>query len=319
MDGGTRNVGCRIDVSSLTTVSGDLTVSPGTTYEGLDIYGRVTGTGDASTVIRDCIIRGQSHTTSQSWSARGGGSGTFGGALFEWCTFDQRGRESAFANTFEGGGFTARYCDIMRTVDGAEINAVGGAVWQMCRFSHGVYFSWWNDGTGAVRTASFTDYGGTYHASPFPAQSSGDAHSDGIQAMGWTGNVIQGCSIGAARPYTSAQTTHIDPTVAADYAIMAAMDSDAGFANAAVMVNGNAANPHGLLIELNWLAGGTATVNLAPSGSDLLAGVTVRNNIFDRPLAGVATYSILNGSGSLATISGNTYRDDGTPVTVTNL
>lgn len=319
LDGGTRNVGHRIPDAELEVVAGDVTLTAGMVVEGKDILGRVTG-GGAGAIVRDCIVRGQDNLSnnSQSWLSRGGGSGTFQGAAFEWCTLDQTGREGGWTNGFEGGYYTADYCDILRTVDGAEFNANGNASIRCSRISHGVYFSWWNTGTGAVRTATFTDFGGKTWTAPFPSQSSGDTHSDGIQVMKGQNNVIRGNSIGAPRPYTSAQTTHLDPTISADYAIMAAMNADAGFSTSAIMVNGDTSSPLGLLIELNWLAGGTATLNLGPNGSDTLSGVTVQNNRFKRPLPGVGTFAILNGAGSAATITGNVWDDTGTAVTITN-
>lgn len=316
-DAGPTNVGCRIPDAQLEIVTGDITLTAGMVVEGKDIRGRVTG-GGAGSIVRDCIIRGadNSNTNAQSWLARGGGTnGTFAGTLFEWCTLDQTGREGGWTNGFEGSNYSARYCDIVRVVDGAEFNG-GSNVTHYCnRISRGVYFAWWNTAGAAVRTTTFTDYGGRTRTSPFPSQSSGDVHADGIQAMKGQANLITGCNIGGPRSYTSAQTTHLDPTVAADYAIMAAMDADEGFGTSALMINGDTASPLGLTIEYNLLGGGTATVNLGPSGADTLSGVIVRNNTFRRPKAGVGTYAILDNA-SAATITGNVWEDTGTAVPI---
>lgn len=316
LDGGTRNVGHRVPDQSLEVYNGDISLTGGSTIEGLDIYGRITG-GSSTAVVRDCIVRGQDNTGigTQRWLARGGGAGTFQGALFEWVTFDQTGREGGWTNAFEGSDYTARYCDVRRVVDGAEFNVGSNVMWENCRISHGVYFAWWNNAGGAVRTATFVDFGGKTWTAPFPSQSSGDTHSDGIQIMRGQNNVIRGCSIGAPRPYTSAQTTQLDPTVEAEYLVMAAMDADAGFGTSAIMVNGYDLDHLGLLVELNWLGGGTATVNLGPSGSDTLAGVTIQNNRFKRQAAGIGNYAILDNA-SAATITGNVWDDTGTAVPI---
>lgn len=313
LDAGTRNVGCRVAPGSLIAINSDVTVTPGMVVEGKDIVGRVTGTGDETTVVRDCIIRGENHATSQSWSARGSG-GNFGGTVFEWCTFDQAGRESPFTSSFEGGGYEARYCDIRRSVDGVMINSAFPITLHCNRISHGYYFAWWNDGTGAVRTTTFVDYGGTTRTAPFPNQSSGDVHSDVLQITRGQGHVIRGNNMGGPRNYTLAQTTQVDPTVAGDYAIMIGMDADSGYGNAAIMVNGYAVDPLGALIETNLLAGGAATVNLAPSGADTLAGITVRNNRFVRQPGGIPNVGAILRNSSAATVTGNVWDDDGTAV-----
>lgn len=315
-DAGETNVGCRIPEAELEVHNGDISLTGGSTIEGVKVNGRITG-GSSTAVVRDCIVQGadNSNSNSQAWLSRGGGTGTFQGALFEWVTLDQTGREGGWTNGFEGGDYTARYCDIVRVVDGAEFNG-GSNVTHYCnRISRGVYFAWWNTAGGALRTATFTDYGGRIRTAPFPSQSSGDVHADGIQIMKGQGHLITGCNIGGPRSYTSAQTTHLDPTVAADYAIMAAMDADEGFGTSALMVNGDTASPLGLTVEYNLLGGGTATVNVGPSGSDTLSGVIVRNNTFRRPKSGVATFAILDNA-SAATITGNVWEDTGTAVPI---
>lgn len=320
-DTGTRNVGCRVDVADLEVYNGDITLTPGLIVQGVLLNGRFIGTGSEDTLVEDCICAGPTPGTSQNYSARGGGAGTFGGALFKWVTMDSTGREFPNSSGFEGGGYTAQFCEIMRSVDGFIVNSSYPVDWDRSRVSHGHYFAWWNDVANAVRTATFTDYGGTVRTAPFPAQSSGDTHGDGGQIARPSGSAtphkIHGCSIGhGPRPYTAAQTSNLDPTVAADYAIMAAMDADAGYNNSALIFNGYDAGHLNVLVQHNWLGGGTASVNLAPNGSDNLSGVSILDNIMD---SNSGTYSILNGAGSAATISGNVKRSDGSPASVTNL
>jgi hypothetical protein len=75
-----------------------------------------------------------------------------------------------------------------------------------------------------------------------------------------------------------------------------------------------AAHPVGALIEGNWLEGGAAVVNLQTVTGDLLAGVTIRNNIITLRRPGFDIYASQN---HLATITGNRLPDGTAVVTKT--
>ena len=317
---GERNVGYRAALASdLEVVTSDISLTGGSHIEGVDLRGKLTG-GSPTAVVRDSLIRGPIGSSSNTWAARGGGSGTFQGALFEWVTFDLTGRESAFTNVLEGGGFVAQYCEVLRGVDGHQNNALGAFEWYASRFAAGNYFAWWNKVANAVRTATFTDFGGTVRSAPFPSQSSGDVHADGLQIIMGGPHKVVGCNIGAPRPYTAAQTNHLDPTVEADYLIMQAMNATLGFANTAIIFNTTGSNPITCDVDGNWVGGGTATINVgAANGSENFSGVTIRNNRFYRQPAGVGIYPILVGAGASPTITNNVYDDTGAAVPVTYL
>lgn len=310
---GSRNVGPRPEVT-LTPYYGDLTLTSGQEVYGLDIYGMVTTSGSLAVpaYVHDCIIRGNSTVNTSGSGVAVGHNYTLSGTVFEWCRFDATGNENAFLDGMSGGGFTVRYSEIARGVDGIHLTQ-GNVTAECCRIYYGHYFSWWDDTAGAVRTASFTDYGGIVHDPPFPSQSSGDVHGDGIQIAGSSGNTIRGCYIGGERG--SSITSQIDPTVQTDYAAMVAHDSAAGFKNAAIIVNALQSNPIGVLIEKNWLHGGAARLNLSINGTDLLSGLTVQNNRFIRSGYG---YYIYAQTGNSATIANNVYDDTGTAVSVVN-
>jgi len=302
---GPRNVGPRPEVT-LTPYYGDFVLTSGQEVYGLDIHGKVTTTGTLSTpaYVHDCIIRGNNTIDTSGTGTIHGNNYVLSGTVFEWCRFDATGNENGFLDGVTGGGFTVRYSEILRGVDGIHLTQ-GNVTAECCRIYHPYYFSWWNDGTNSRRTVSFTDYGGNVRNTPFPNQTSGDVHGDGIQIAGSSGNIIRGCYIGGERG--SSLGTGLDPTVQTDYNAMLAHDSATGFKNAAIIVNALQANPIGALIEKNWLHGGAARLNLSTNGTDLLAGLTVQDNRFIKSTYG---YYIFAQSGHSATLSNNVY-DDG--------
>jgi hypothetical protein len=307
-----RNVGVRM--SSLTRYDGDYVLSSGEQVSGLDIHGRVTTSGPlaAAPKVTDCIVRGVGGATSQSGMVLGH-SFDMSGTVFEWCTFDATGNESPWLDGLSGGNFTVRYSEILRGVDGIHLTQ-GNVTAECCRIYHGHYWAFWDDTANAKRTASFTDYAGRLWTPPFPSRSSGDVHSDGIQIAGSSGNVIRGCYIGGEDPI-GLDTSNLDPTKSADYAAIQAYDQAVGYKNSALIVNALASNPIGALVEKNWFHGGAARVNLSTNGTDLLAGLTLRDNRFVRSSYGFYLYAQI---GNAATISGNVYDDDGSAVPVVN-
>lgn len=307
---GAQNVGPRPGIT-LTPYYGDLILTSGQEVSGLDIHGRVTTSAALTTpaYVHDCIIRGNSTIDTGGTGTAIGHNYNFSGTVFEWCRFDATGNENGFLDGLSGGNFTVRYSEILRGVDGIHLTQ-GNVTAECCRIYHGYYFAWWDDGAGAVRTTSFTDYGGIQHDPPFPGQSSGDVHSDGVQIAGSSGNIIRGCYIGGERG-SSSTASQIDPTVQADYNIMVARDAAPDYVNAAIIVNALQSNPIGALIEKNWLHGGAARLNLSTNGTDLLNGLTVQDNRFIR--SGYGFY-IYKQTGNTATLNNNVYDDTGLPV-----
>jgi hypothetical protein len=313
LDAGSRNVGPRPGVT-LTTWPGDYVLTSGEVVQGLDIQGSIATTSNLSTpaTVRDCIVRGNAASANAPTPAIAiGKSFNLGGTLFEWCRFDATGHEDPFMDGLSGGNFTVRYSEILRGIDGVHATQ-GNVTVEACRIYRGHYFAWWSDTAGAPRSATFTDFGGNVRTAPFPAQSSGDTHSDGIQVAGSAGNVIRGNYIGGTRN-TVTSSTNIDPTVAADYADMVAYDTSSEYRNAAIILNSLSTNPIGVLVEKNWLHGGQARLNLSTNGSDLAAGVTIKDNRFIRSSYG---FYIFAQTGHAATLTNNVYDDDGTAVPV---
>lgn len=312
LDSGTQNVGCRIPRAQLTTVAGDHVGANGVTYRGLLIQGQVTTAASTDQAFYvDCVILGKNRPTSKQAMAVGHNY-DFGGTTFTYCTFDATGRESMWQDCINGGNWTLNYCELMRGVDGLGGNTVGNGVAYCCRVYHGFYQSWWDDVAGAPRTASYTDFGGTTYNPPFPTQSTGDVHGDGGQFQGYTGWSVKGCYIGGSH-YVTSPTSHLDPTVSADYTIIQGISADASYPNSGVILNALSAHPLGALIEHNVFQGGAARVSISTNGADTASGVIVRNNLFVRDSYG---YQINAQTGHAATLSNNLYTDDRTAVPV---
>ncbi len=309
----TRNVGPRVDESALTVVNQDITLTASSDLKNLDIRGQLNGRGGR---ISDSIIRGRPNTKSEIPMVCGT-SFNLGGAVLDHCRIDGTGNETGFLDCLSGGNFTASYCDLLRGVDGGHFNAVGNGTIENSRISSCYYMAWWNDATNSLRTTSFTDIDGVVWTAPFPAQSSGDVHADGIQIAGQSGWVIRGNYIGGKRG-TAAAGGALDPTVRADKDIINALDQDQGFTTSCLMVNAVSTAPMGALIDRNWLYGGASRINMSTSGSDLLQGVTISNNRFIRSdWGGGGGYYIYAFANHQATLINNVYDDTGAAVPVT--
>lgn len=307
---GKRNVGPR--TPSLTRYDGDYMLTPGAKVSGLEIFGRLIGRGDANTVVSDCIIHGSSVPAMSDSAATLGTSYNLGGIKIEWCRIDVT-NNAGFTDAIAGGNYTLRYSELCGGVDGIAANIVGNATIECCRIWNGYYFAWWNAATNSVRTATFTDADGISHPAPFPAQSSGDTHSDGIQIQQYGGWTIRGCYFGGNRIGTT--RANLDPTIPADCATMKQLNSGREFVTSCVMISSaSPVNKVSALIENNWFDGGAARINVAWKEYDDLSGVTIRNNRFMRSSYGYYIYKHVNNA---SVFTNNVYDDTDTAVTVT--
>lgn len=331
-DPGARNVGHRIPIGSMTVIAGDFTPAANTTYSGLYIQGRVIPTSaSTNAILRDCFIEGKFWAQGPAWvSGTPTQDAAFNNAYngrnvtLEWCTIDMTGRESVFADGVRGNNFTMRYCEIKRTVDGW--GAVAGAYYgptllENCRIHNGYYIAYMDPTNGLPN--NYQPYPG------FLNQNDRRTHNDGVQIQAFANNTIRGCFIGGARaPLGSngagvkqANRDYLNP---AHQPVIAAVDAADDYSNTAIIVQNSvpSGGPVGALIELNWLAGGDATVNLFASTTDTLGGVIVRNNRFVRqsqfPASdGFNGYAIHKASVCTSTISANVWDDTGLAVPIT--
>jgi hypothetical protein len=308
-DPGATNVGPRI---GLTTYVGDVVISAGQTVSGLDIYGKVTFTGAGT--LRDCIVRGTTGATNFDAAINATYNGR--GSVIEWVLVDMTGRESVWTDGIRGNNFTMRYCEIIRTTDG--FGGVAGAYYgptviENTRIHDGYYTAWLNPATG------------TYYPGFPSTPSDRRAHNDGVQIQGFGGYTIRGNYIGGRRYDVTAASHQLyrDYLNPAHQPYIAAMDAADDMANSAIIIQNNvgSAAAVGALVELNWLAGGDAAVNLngVNAYSDTLSGVTVQNNRFISNASFgnvVGTYQIYRSTNCTATITGNVWDEDDTPVPI---
>jgi hypothetical protein len=314
-DGGVSNVGCRIPFSQLTQVgvpggNSQFILSAGMNVSGLLIWGEIFVTGKGT--MTDCIGRGANKPTTSSGIVRGS-SRNLQGSLFQWCTFDATDRESPWQDGIAGGNYTARWCVITRSNDGLGASApLGGGVAECCRIVDGYYTGWFNTATGS------------YYPGFPPAPSDYKTHGDGAQIQGYSGWIIRGCYIGGQPSdgwSTAQQPANRDFKIPAQLAFQQLVDSGMDYANSGIIcVNGQGAGaPIGALIELNWLAGGAAFVNLNGTlNGDTLAGVTVRNNRFIPDARGRTRggFKIFMADTATCSVTGNVWDDTDQLVTI---
>ena len=229
------------------------------------------------------------------------GAGTlvksYGSGYYHWiaenCLFDpnlwidERGRTAMTDATFiaidaiDGGDCELRWCQIRNIVDGLHffhaenISDSGNTGW-----STGITAS--ASTRFAVVDRCFIEKsvyvaGDTYRARP-GAQSDGRPHCDGAQIMQGANLWITGSMIGGVRDsvgYTTWPNTGNPGNTGNDYANACLMIKQEG-----TYSSGDVHWLTNILIENNFLEGGSATVNSAVNSGNDLSGVTVRNNKF---------------------------------------
>ena len=310
--------------AAVTPYYGDIVLANGhATYRNIDIYGRILGRcttsqSDSTHVcVSNFIARGDAGDATSITACATGTSYNFGAAVFEWGSFDATGRTNFFKDCIDGGGYTARYCEMRGGVDGVGINTVGNVTIYCCRIWDGTWFAWYNSATG-----------GTYAGSP--AQKTRDTHNDGVQWQAGQNVTITGNWIGAVpyynnTPIDSSGYSTVDPQTPEGAAIIAQVNQGVDFKNSGLIIQ-NSTGGAALIgsVTYNWVAGGGARINIGtPNNADKMAGVTVAHNKFFKtviasPRIVSPGYEIYKISDCAATITDNTHVEDGTPVTVTS-
>lgn len=212
--------------------------------------------------------------------------------LLEDCTMDPA-YPSKWTNGFEGHDVTMRRCKIINVVDGLQIKN---------------HYDGYKDGPVDVYIeACYIDELAFF--SPEPGQPDNKTHNDGVQIMGgsninFTGNWITGL-LGTGG-------TH-DPSIP---------PPPGGQANAAFMIKPDSGNISNVHILNNWLGGGSYTMNITNDPPRVIGYLgEINNNKFARnqnstPTTGDNTKTIVFNNGITGTATGNTYEDNGNPITV---
>jgi hypothetical protein len=263
----------------LTVSTGDITIStPGTTLENLDIYGSITvSTSDVT--IRNCRIRGSAGKVGiAAYSAN------VARLLVEDCEITNA--DGTEETGLIGHDYTARRCNVYHCTD-----AFGA-------------FNTTGPNTNVVLEANYA------HDSQFfwPTTSHSDqmSHNDCIQVQGGANIHIVGNNFQA----------FIDPSVGqgGDDPSNPIYPSLAYMSGIILTPNVNAVS--NVTIDRNWLAGGSAEINISNGSFGTIQGMTITSNRFVR----TSGYTLLipSDTRAVSTISGNVWNDDGTPIPIYN-
>lgn len=269
--------------TTLTRSDGNMTITTnGTTLENLDIYGIVT-VNAADVTIRNCRIRGDTNTaTGDCITCYGTGVQRL---LVEDCTLI-RDTPNEKSTGLVGHDFTARRLDISHTVDGLgafNTNAPSSPVnvtIEGC-YVHDFSYFW-----------------------PCTYQSDNQTHNDCFQIQGGSNISIVGNNLQA----------FIDPSVG-----LGAGDPSNPIGGSLAHMTGVIITPNvgavaDITMNQNWLAGGSAEINISEKSYGPIQGLSITNNRFFR----TPNYTILipDTTKAVATITNNVWNDDGTAIPI---
>lgn len=294
--------------------------------QNLEIWGRVNLGSFTGVTIKNCIIHGTllrgsdtAHVIAQGDDLRGAtilDSALVGRPVTVPASFDGVANPDAgnvnLANEWvggiRGGNYTVLRTEIRNTSDGLSLTSqVGKVTAKGCWIHDG----WFNEWTPAQHTPS----GGPAHYYPYSTGTEHYTHVDGIQFhrgrdYTFVGNRIGGSRVPGAHNVTPSQK--------------AAINSGDDMYNAALMikqeVDATAANKiERVLIDRNWLEGGSATVNITWGNNNHFETVTLSNNRFPRSTWGAQLYVLRSRDDAgvpVGNFTNNVFDDDGSPVTI---
>ena len=245
------------------------------------VYIAATATG---LVFEDCAFPGITYTPTADVSIISGQSGDLRGATLIDCDLViPPDRRSPWTYNITGGNFTLRRCKVAGGVDGVGLtmpDTVPPVTIEQSWIHDGHWESW---SAGAADKPTNWDDNKT--------------HDDAIQIHRGKGHRIRGNHIGGRRQPLAV----VDRTLSDD------------FNNAGIMCQQEVSSSStdwldDVLIELNYVEGGAASINLGYKFGNDLAGVTVRDNIFPVQDWSPPTYYILRNPGTNPVLSGNVRR-----------
>lgn len=280
---------------------GDFTVTAnGQVIQDREIFGTVRLLAFKGVTIRRCRIWGTLATGTDTAFITGNSPGkSLGGALIQDC--ELTGRGSPWCSAMRDGDYTIERCHISNVSDGLCFTSPTGKVTAQGNWIHNGAFMEWDSTTPNMPFA-----GGFY------------THVDGVQFHLGKDYTIRGNHIGGQRTNDPAtglayqhHTGHAADINAGDdmynSSFMIKQEVDATLPNKIERV----------LIEKNWLHGGTATVNHPSGNGNDFSSLTFRDNHFVRNVGGNQLY-ILKSPSLLATYTNNTFTDTGLPVPISN-
>jgi hypothetical protein len=271
----------------------------GTLARGVDTA-HVFGSGGnlRGATIVDCALVGRPVTVPASYN---GVANPDAGAVNqgnEWCC------------GIIGGNYTVLRTEMINTSDGLSLNSqVGNVTAKGCWIHNG----WFNEWTPEQATPS----GGPARYYPYSTGTAHYTHVDGIQFHRGRNYTFVGNRIGGTRVPGDHNVTPSHKN---------AINSGDDMYNAALMIQQNVDNTdankiENVLIDRNWLAGGTCTLNITLTNGNYFTSMQITNNRFTRSTWGQQYYVLRQHDAAgvyVANFSGNVYEDDGTPVTITS-
>jgi hypothetical protein len=278
---------------------GDFTASSnGQVIENLDVYGGIRLLSYSNVIVRNCAVYGTLATgTDTAMITFAGDNGR--GLLIEDCRLEGRG--NPWVSAMRGGGYTMVRTEVTNCTDGLALTSqVGNVTAEGCWFHNGLFMEW-------DATTPDMPYAGSYYT-----------HVDGVQFHRGKNYVFRGNHIGGTRTNNPADGKAYGHHTGNAANINAGDDLYNSCFMIKQEVDASQANKiENVLIEKNWLEGGTATVNHPSGNGNDFATLTFQDNKFIRNVGGDQIYILLSPS-LLAGYTNNTFTDTGLPVPISN-
>lgn len=256
--------------------------------ENIEVWGSVNLGTYQSATIRNSIIHGTTATGTFTPCIIGANENLRGLVVQ-----DSRiiGQGNPWCEGIRGGNYTVRRSELSNLPNSLSlISQLGNVTAEACWIHNGLYREW------EAWTPNMPPAGDYY------------THTDGIQFHRGSNYVFRGNMIGGVRVPGEHHT-----------GMAAKIASGDDFYNACFMIkqevdDSEANKITDVLIEKNWLMGGSASINLASGRDNDFSTLVVRNNRFIRSTWGDQWYILR--PGSLGVFQNNVFDDTGEPVTI---
>lgn len=295
--------------------------------QNLEIWGGVDLKSFSNVTVRNCIIHGTLNRGSGTGHVFGAGNNLRGATIIDSALVGRPVTVPASYNGIAnpdagkvnlanewvsgvlGANFTVLRTEITNTSDAISLVSPLGNVTVKGSWIHDGWMNEWGDSQASPSS-------GTPRYYPYSAGTIHYTHVDGVQFHRgknyvFVGNVIGGKRVKGEHNATPSQKPQIN--------------SGDDMYNAAMMikqeVDDTAANKiENVLIDRNWFAGGSATINITWGRNNRFETLTFSNNKFPRSTWGDQWYILRSRDDAgtpVGNFSNNTFEDDNTPVPIT--
>lgn len=287
----------------LRKVEGDLAATADNQIiENVDVNGRINVKTFKNVKIRNFISRGTIARGQDTAFIIGTGDNLNGAIIEDGLLI---GPGNPWCSAMRGGNYAMRRVEVTNASDGICLtSAIGSVTVEGCWIHNGYYLEW-DQATGATSQGgnNYNPYAGGFYT-----------HADGVQFHRGKNYVIRGNMIGGARVpgwgkhHTGAALANAAGDDMFNAALMVKQEVDSTLAN----------RIENVVIESNWLAGGSSTINHPAGNGNTFASTVIRNNRFIRSTWGEQLYILTPldsyGKPTVGVYSGNVFDDDGSPV-----